>query len=106
MSTWQDRPLLFGHRGARVRCPENTLPAMMAALEDGANALELDVQVTADGVVVVLHDDDGGRMCGVSELVKQTTHAALSTWDPGLGFVAEDGGRPYARRGIVRPRRA
>lgn len=45
-----------GHRGARGLRPENTLPAFAAALEVGVRTLELDVGVTADGVVVVTHD--------------------------------------------------
>lgn len=45
-----------GHRGARGLRPENTLPAFMAALELGVSTLELDVGVTADGVVVATHD--------------------------------------------------
>ena len=45
-----------GHRGARGLAPENTLPAFERALEVGVNTLELDVGVTADGVVVVAHD--------------------------------------------------
>ena len=47
---------LQGHRGARGLRPENTLPAFAAALELGVRTLELDVGVTADGVVVVTHD--------------------------------------------------
>ncbi len=45
-----------GHRGARGLAPENTLPAFERALEVGVNTLELDIGVTADGVVVVAHD--------------------------------------------------
>ncbi len=45
-----------GHRGARGLAPENTLPAFERALEIGVNTLELDIGVTADGVVVVAHD--------------------------------------------------
>ena len=47
---------LQGHRGARGLAPENTLPAFAAALSLGVSTLELDVGVTADGVVVVAHD--------------------------------------------------
>lgn len=47
---------LQGHRGARGLAPENTLPAFERALEIGVTTLELDIGVTADGVVVVLHD--------------------------------------------------
>ena len=45
-----------GHRGAKRELPENTLPAFERAFERGADAIELDVHATADGVVVVHHD--------------------------------------------------
>ena len=48
----------IAHRGARVELPENTLAAFARAFERGANAIELDVHATRDGVVVVHHDPD------------------------------------------------
>lgn len=50
--------LVHGHRGARYRFPENTLPAMKYALESGVDVLEFDLGVTKDGVVVVNHNID------------------------------------------------
>src|SRR5579872_6270983 len=50
------RILVHGHRGARARRPENTLPAFQYAIEQGVDVLELDVAVTKDGVPVVSHD--------------------------------------------------
>src|SRR6187200_3249935 len=47
---------VHGHRGARARFPENTLPAFEHALKAGADALEMDLNVTKDGVLVVHHD--------------------------------------------------
>lgn len=52
------RPQIFAHRGARRVAPENTLPAFAAALEMGADGIELDVHLTADGQLVVIHDFD------------------------------------------------
>lgn len=49
-------PLVVGHRGARARFPENTLPALRHALASGADAVEVDVRVTADDVLVLAHD--------------------------------------------------
>lgn len=49
-------PRLVGHRGAPREAPENTLPAFARALEHGADAIELDVHATSDGIVVVHHD--------------------------------------------------
>jgi glycerophosphoryl diester phosphodiesterase len=52
------RPILLGHRGAMARAaPENTLGAFRAAMDDGADGVELDVQLTGDAVPIVLHDD-------------------------------------------------
>src|SRR5947207_9110062 len=48
--------LVHGHRGARARRPENTLPAFRYAIEQGVDVLELDVAVTKDNVPVVSHD--------------------------------------------------
>jgi glycerophosphoryl diester phosphodiesterase len=50
------RPLLVGHRGAMVVAPENTMPAFEVGLAGGADILELDVQLTADNQVILLHD--------------------------------------------------
>jgi len=104
MSSFADRPLLFAHRGARTRFPENTLPAFIAAIEDGANALELDVHVSSDGVVVVIHDDDGGRMCGNPGVVKDTPFSVIASWDAGAGFTDVTGARSSANRGLRVPR--
>jgi glycerophosphoryl diester phosphodiesterase len=46
----------FAHRGASARAPENTLEAFRLAVEAGAGGLELDVNVTRDGEIVVIHD--------------------------------------------------
>lgn len=51
-----ERPERIAHRGAKRELPENTLPAFTRAFERGADAVELDVHATADGVVVVHHD--------------------------------------------------
>lgn len=50
------RPLILGHRGAPLRAPENSLRSFALALEAGADGVELDVQRSADGVPVVIHD--------------------------------------------------
>lgn len=53
---WCERPLIFAHRGASAVAPENTLAAFRRALEMGADGVELDVHLSADGVPVVMHD--------------------------------------------------
>ncbi len=51
------RPRVYGHRGARHAEPENTLRAFHAAMAEGAEGIELDVRLTADGVPVIAHDE-------------------------------------------------
>lgn len=50
------KPYVMAHRGNRVACPENTLAAFRHALADGADILETDLHLTADGVLVCIHD--------------------------------------------------
>ena len=56
MSGWDRRPFLIAHRGFSSLAPENTLLAFERALDAGAEVLECDVQLSADGVAVVMHD--------------------------------------------------
>lgn len=56
---------VIGHRGARTLAVENSLLACRAAREGGADGVEIDVQLSADGEPVVFHDDDLQRLCGV-----------------------------------------
>ena len=66
------------HRGAAARHPENTLPAIRAALECGLNWLEIDVQFTADGIPVVIHDEDLLRTAGTPALVRHLQSTELA----------------------------
>jgi glycerophosphoryl diester phosphodiesterase len=65
------------HRGYPVRYPENTLVGIEAALRLGAKHVEIDVQLTADGVPVLFHDRDLKRICGVPGAVHERTLAEL-----------------------------
>lgn len=95
-----NRVRLYAHRGASAELPENTLPSFRRALEVGADALELDVHATRDGVVVVSHDPGGRRMAGVARRFADASWDEVRTWDPGWGFVDAAGGRPFAGAGI------
>jgi glycerophosphoryl diester phosphodiesterase len=75
------RPLVVAHRGARLVRPENTLRAFEAAVEAGADAVELDVRLTADGVAVVSHDADVSRMTGEPGLIHEMTLAQVKALD-------------------------
>lgn len=78
------RPLV-GHRGASGEYPENTLLAFDKALEQGADALELDVRLTTEGVLVVIHDATVDRTTDGSGEVRAHTLAELQSLDAGRG---------------------
>ncbi len=56
---------VVGHRGSKDECPENTLPCLDYALKAGADIVEIDVRRTADGELIVLHDETFERLAGV-----------------------------------------
>lgn len=70
-------PLIIGHRGASADAPENTLAAFALALEQGADGIELDVQLCADGVPIVMHDETVDRTCDGRGRVSDLTLAEL-----------------------------
>jgi len=76
---------IYAHRGASAELPENTMAAFRRAMELGADALELDIHATRDGVLVVSHDPDGRRMAGVAERLADLTYAESQLWDVGGG---------------------
>jgi glycerophosphoryl diester phosphodiesterase len=80
------RLLNIGHRGAKGLAPENTLMAFRAGLASGADGVEFDVQRTADGHLVVFHDDDLKRIAGVSGRIVTSTLAMLRELDVGRHF--------------------
>jgi glycerophosphoryl diester phosphodiesterase len=71
------RPLVLAHRGSSARETENTIEAFRAAIEDGAGGIELDVRLSADGEVVVFHDEDLVRLAGRPERVSRLPLAEL-----------------------------
>lgn len=80
------RPTIFAHRGASAHAPENTLSAFELAIEHGADAIEFDVQLSADDQVVVIHDSTVERTTNGSGKVRQLTLAALKQLDAGAYF--------------------
>lgn len=77
------RPLVYGHRGASARAPENTARAFALALSEGADGVELDVRLSRDGVVVVVHDDDLTRVAHRPLRVANLDAHVLQTIDVG-----------------------
>ena len=84
-----DDAVIIAHRGAAGRAPENTLASVAAALEDGADIVEIDVQETVDGRVIVVHDADLMRVGGHPTKIWNGTFDELRAVDVGGWFGAE-----------------
>lgn len=79
------RPVVWAHRGASCDAPENTLAAFRAGLAAGADGVELDVHLTADGHVVVMHDANVARTTDGRGAISALTLEALRALDAGGG---------------------
>jgi glycerophosphoryl diester phosphodiesterase len=97
-------PRAIAHRGGRGLWPENTLYAFRAAAALGVDVLEMDLRQTADGEIVVLHDDTVDRTTDGTGPVASLSLAALQRLDAGYRWTADSGvTHPYRGRGIVVP---
>jgi glycerophosphoryl diester phosphodiesterase len=81
-----DRFFRCAHRGASGHAPENTFAAFRLALEMGAEMCELDVQQTADGCLIVMHDDTLERTTNGDGNLWERTLAELQRYDAGLWY--------------------
>ncbi|MEP6787093.1 MAG: glycerophosphodiester phosphodiesterase family protein [Acidobacteriota bacterium] len=79
-------PLIIGHRGASAQAPENTLAAFQMALDAGADGVEFDVQLSKDGVPVVIHDPNLLRTAAVDAKVADLASTELAQVDAGSWF--------------------
>ena len=77
----QERTKVWAHRGASGYVPENTLDAFQKAVEMGADGIELDVQMTKDGELVVIHDETIDRVSDGKGWVKDYTYAELKKFN-------------------------
>src|SRR6185436_9208589 len=80
--------LVIAHRGASAYAPENTMPAFELALRHGADMLELDVQRSADGALVVYHDETTERWNGRKRRAIDCSLAELRALDIGGARIA------------------
>lgn len=80
------RPIVFAHRGSSLYAPENTLAAFELALKQGADALELDAKLSADGQVVVIHDHTVDRTTNGTGEVRNLTLDQIRQLDAGSYF--------------------
>ena len=86
------QPTITCHRGYSAVAPENTLPAFQTAIDFGADCVELDVQMTADGVVMVSHDPSLKRCTGVDRRICDMTYEEVRALDAGSFFSQEFAG--------------
>jgi len=96
------RPQVFAHRGGCDLGPENTIAAFDIGMSTGADGLELDVHLSADGRVIVHHDKTLDRTTNASGLLAGRTADELARVDAGYRF-ARDGQFPFRGRGIGVP---
>jgi glycerophosphoryl diester phosphodiesterase len=80
------RTEIIAHRGASAAAPENTLAAIQLAIDSGADWVEIDVQETRDGEIVVIHDSDLKKVGGTGLAVARSTAAELRGVDIGSWF--------------------
>lgn len=78
-------PRVIGHRGASGEAPENTLSAVRLALEQGADGVEVDLRLTRDGRIVLMHDANTFRATGRYRRVHRTTLSRLQKLRVGRG---------------------
>lgn len=91
MASWESllavsRPWVVAHRGYSARYPENTLAAIEGAIQARADAVEINVALTADRVPIVMHDDRVDRTTNGSGLVAYMTADAVTSLDAGSWF--------------------
>jgi len=97
------RPRVYAHRGGAALGPENTTAAFEIGLKAGADGLEFDVHLAADGIPVVIHDDTLDRTTSATGPVSARTSDELARVDAGCRFLDGSGGRPFAGAGIGIP---
>ncbi|MDQ6692801.1 MAG: glycerophosphodiester phosphodiesterase [Chloroflexota bacterium] len=81
-----NRPVLIAHRGGAAEAPENTLASFRHAIGLGCKLVELDVQMTSDGELVVIHDESVDRTTNGHGAVQSMSFAELRTLDAGVKF--------------------
>ncbi|MCD6576595.1 MAG: hypothetical protein J7K66_01110 [Anaerolineaceae bacterium] len=79
-------PVIFGHRGASKYAPENTIAAFELAIQQGADAFELDTMLSADGIPVVIHDQTVDRTTNGHGRVDQLSAEKLHILNAGSSF--------------------
>ena len=95
--------VIVAHRGASGQAPENTLEAFRLAVEAGADAIELDVHLTSDGELAVIHDETLDRTTDRTGAVAELTMDEIRKADAGAAFAGPGGDFPFRGRGLTVP---
>ncbi|WP_244291616.1 MULTISPECIES: glycerophosphodiester phosphodiesterase family protein [Vibrio] len=85
------------HRGDCITCPENTMPAFLSAIERKTSCIEIDIAMTADEELVVIHDPSVDRTSNGTGYVEQMTLAELEALDFGAWFHSSFADTPIPR---------
>ena len=97
------RTLVIPHGGGDGLFPEGTLLAYRTTLAMGADVVDVDLRISVDGVVTVIHDATVDRVTGSPGTVSKMTSDQLSVLDAGWGFTAADGSHPFRATGVTIP---
>src|SRR5262249_5507780 len=92
-------PKIVAHRGASLESPENTIPAIDRAIALGAAVVEIDLRYSADGEIVLMHDETVDRTTQGSGLVSRMTLAEIRKLDAGARSAAQFKGAKERTRG-------
>lgn len=94
-------PRALAHRGDSRNYPENTAPAFQAAIDLGVDVVETDVHLSADGEVVIWHDESMVSLTGDPRKIRELTVKELKTIDAGACFSSDNGKTyPFREKGI------
>eukprot|EP00927_Polykrikos_kofoidii_P030414 TRINITY_DN26157_c0_g1_i1.p1 TRINITY_DN26157_c0_g1~~TRINITY_DN26157_c0_g1_i1.p1 ORF type:complete len:291 (+),score=29.35 TRINITY_DN26157_c0_g1_i1:206-1078(+) len=86
------KPVVWAHRGASMKAPENTLASFRQALQDGADGVELDVHLSRDGHIIVIHDHDVRRTTDGSGNISDLSLEEIIRLDAGSKYSAKFAG--------------
>ncbi|MCA1030367.1 glycerophosphodiester phosphodiesterase [Bacillus timonensis] len=98
-----ERPLVIAHRGGAGLAPENTMLAFRVAEKIGVDAIELDVRMSKDGHVVVIHDETVDRTTNGTGYVNKLTLEQIKKLDAGYRLKLEKGAYPFRNKGVTIP---
>jgi glycerophosphoryl diester phosphodiesterase len=100
----ENRPLVFAHQGAENLWPSNTQFAFQNAAQLGVDVLDMDMHMTQDGVLVLMHDETVDRTTNGTGAIAGLTLAQIKQLDAGYRF-SQDGGQtfPYRGQGVTVP---